>query len=131
MMFDLARNIETHTESQAGSGEKAVAGVTQGLIGLGEDVTWSACHFGIPFTLTSKVTEFDAPHRFVDQQTRGPFKSFHHEHIFEAITDGSIMIDRIHFTAPFGPIGRLAEKLVLDRYLQRLIKKRGSFLAAP
>jgi ligand-binding SRPBCC domain-containing protein len=130
-MFDLARDIDTHTESQVASSEKAVAGVTGGLISLGQDVTWRARHFGIPFTLTSKVTEFDAPHRFVDQQTRGPFRSFHHEHTFEATPHGSVMIDRISFTAPFGPLGRLAEKLVLTRYLRHLIEKRGVFLAAP
>jgi ligand-binding SRPBCC domain-containing protein len=128
-MFDLARNIDTHTESQSASDEKAVAGVTGGLISLGEVVTWRARHFGIPFTLTSRVTQFDAPHRFVDEQTRGPFTSFHHEHTFEATPDGSVMIDRVRFAAPFGPIGRLAEKLVLTRYLRRLIEERGTFLA--
>jgi ligand-binding SRPBCC domain-containing protein len=130
-MFDLARNIDTHTESQAASAEKAVAGVTGGLIGLGQHVTWSARHFGVTFTLTSTVIEFDAPHRFVDQQTRGPFAFFHHEHTFEATPHGSVMIDRIRFAAPFGPVGRIAEKLVLTRYLRRLIEERGAFLAAP
>ena len=40
------------------------------------------------------------------------------------------MIDRIRFDAPFGPIGRAVEKLVLARYMQRLIEERGRFLAA-
>jgi hypothetical protein len=48
-MFDLARSIDSHTRSQASSGERVVAGVTDGLIGLGQDVTWSARHFGIVF----------------------------------------------------------------------------------
>jgi hypothetical protein len=78
-MFDLARSIDAHTESQAGSAEEAVGGVTRGLIGAGQDVTWTARHFGIRFSLTSAITEFDPPHRFVDEQTRGPFKAFRHE----------------------------------------------------
>ncbi|CAD5994585.1 SRPBCC family protein [Agreia sp. COWG] len=130
VMFDLARNIDAHTESQAASAERAVAGVTGGLIGLGQEVTWSARHFGVNFTLTSTVTEFEAPLRFVDEQTRGPFTSFHHEHRFEDTTNGSVMIDRIRFAAPFGAVGRLTEKLVLRRYLQKLIEDRGVFLAA-
>lgn len=39
------------------------------------------------------------------------------------------MVDRIEFVAPFGPLGRLAEKLVLARYLQRLIERRNRHLA--
>ncbi|MGA1837932.1 SRPBCC family protein [Herbiconiux sp. 11R-BC] len=129
-MFDLARSIDTHLASQAGAAEAAVDGVTDGFIGLHQHVTWSARHFGLRFRLTSRVTEFDPPHRFVDEQVRGPFAMFHHEHRFEATEGGSIMIDRLRFAAPFGPIGRVAEKLVLARYLRRLIEVRAEFLAA-
>jgi len=128
-MFDLARDIDVHTASQSDSGERATGGVTGGLIGLGETVTWKARHFGLSLSLTSRVTEFDAPHRFVDEQTRGPFTSFRHEHLFEPTASGSVMTDRVQFTAPFGVLGRLVEKLVLERYLRRLIEERGRFLA--
>ena len=128
-MFDLARDIDVHTASQSDSGERATGGVTGGLIGLGETVTWKARHFGLSLSLTSRVTEFDAPHRFVDEQTRGPFTSFRHEHLFELTASGSVMTDRVQFTSPFGVLGRLVEKLVLERYLRRLIEKRGRFLA--
>jgi len=128
-MFDRARDIDVHTASQSDSGERATGGVTGGLIGLGETVTWKARHFGLPLSLTSRVTEFDAPHRFVDEQTRGPFTSFRHEHLFEPTASGSVMTDRVQFTAPFGVLGRLVEKLVLERYLRRLIEERGRFLA--
>ena len=128
-MFDLARDIGVHTASQSESSERATAGVTGGLIGLGETVTWKARHFGLPLSLTSCVTEFDAPHRFVDEQIRGPFASFRHEHTFESAASGSVMTDRVQFTAPFGMLGRVVEKLVLERYLTRLIEQRGDFLA--
>ncbi|MCU1581049.1 MAG: hypothetical protein JWO01_437 [Microbacteriaceae bacterium] len=128
-MFDLARDIDVHQESQAAAGEKATVGVIDGLIGSDQDVTWKARHFGIPFSLTSRVTEFEPPRRFVDEQTRGPFTSFRHEHIFE--TDGaagSVMIDRVNFSAPFGVLGLLAERLVLAKYMRRLIEDRGAYL---
>lgn len=130
-MFDRARDIDAHLRSQAEAGERAVAGVTGGLIGLGEEVMWEARHLGVRFTMTSRVTAFDRPHRFVDEQIRGPFRSFHHEHVFEPADDGagSVMIDRVRFEAPFRPLGRLVEKLVLDRYLRRLIRVRGGYLA--
>ncbi len=75
--------------------------------------------------MTSRVTEFDRPNRFVDEQQRGPFRRFHHEHLFEAVDGRTVMIDRLSFDAPIGPIGRVVERLVLDRYLQKLIMQRG------
>jgi ligand-binding SRPBCC domain-containing protein len=127
-LFDLARDISLHEESQAAAGEKATAGVIDGLIGPGQEVTWKARHFGIPFSLTSRVIEFEFPRRFVDEQTRGPFRSFRHEHIFEADGSGSVMIDRVNFSAPFGVLGLLAERLVLAKYMRRVIEDRSAFL---
>ncbi|QHF22498.1 cyclase [Rathayibacter sp. VKM Ac-2762] len=132
-MFDRARDIDLHTASQAGARERAVSGTTTGLIGLGEHVTWSARHFGVPLRLTSTVTALDAPHSFVDEQTRGPFATFRHEHRFESdgsgSGSGSVMIDRLEYSAPLGVLGRIAERLVLDRHLRRLLEERGAFLA--
>ncbi|QGG96691.1 SRPBCC family protein [Actinomarinicola tropica] len=128
VVFDLSLDIDAHLASMADSGERAIAGTTSGLIGLGETVTWRARHFGIPFTMTSKVTEWDRPHRFVDEQIRGPFRSFHHEHRFEASESTTVMTDRIRFDAPLGPIGRVVEHLVLGRYLRTLIAARGQYL---
>ncbi|HEX2700140.1 MAG TPA: hypothetical protein VHM89_08065 [Acidimicrobiales bacterium] len=56
--FDLSRSIELHVESMAASAERAVAGVTSGLIGAGEEVTWAARHFGIRWRVTSRITGF-------------------------------------------------------------------------
>lgn len=128
-LFDLARSIDAHMDSQKAAGEGAVGGVTSGLIGEGEQVTWQARHFGVPLRMTSRITALDFPASFVDQQVRGPFTSFRHVHEFEATPTGSIMTDRVEFTAPFGPAGRLVEKLILRRYLERLIRDRGRYLA--
>ena len=129
-VFDLSLDIDAHMASMSDSNERAIAGVTSGLIGLGEEVTWRARHFGIPFTMTSRVTEFDRPNRFVDEQQRGPFRRFHHEHLFEPADGGTVMVDRISFDAPVGPIGRVVERLVLDRYLKKLIAQRGRHITA-
>jgi ligand-binding SRPBCC domain-containing protein len=100
-----------------------------GLIGAGQEVTWRARHFGVPIRMTSRITSMEFPERFVDEQVRGPFKAFRHVHEFEATASGSVMTDRVEFTAPFGLLGRIVEKLVLHRYLERLIVERGLYLA--
>ncbi|MEW1805821.1 SRPBCC family protein [Arthrobacter sp. SLBN-53] len=128
-LFDRARSIDLHLDSQKDSGERAVAGVTTGLIGDGQEVTWRARHFGLPLTMTSRVTQLDFPRSFTDEQVKGPFKAFRHVHEFEPTAMGSVMTDRVVFTAPLGVLGGAVERFVLARYLRKLITARGHFLA--
>lgn len=121
-LFDLSLDIDAHVASMSHSKERAVAGVTTGRIGLGESVTWRARHFGIWFTLATKITELDRPARFVDRQVHGPFTTFVHEHRFESTETGCRMTDRIAVGSPI--FGRSAERLILVPYLRRLIARR-------
>ena len=130
VVFDLARSIDAHLDSMGKSHERAIAGVTTGLIGLGQQVTWKATHFGVPFKMTSKVTEMTPPDRFVDEQIKGPFRRFHHEHRFERRGNATLMIDIIDFTSPVGLIGRVVDHIALERYLAKLVKQRNDFLRA-
>lgn len=132
-MFDASLSIDHHLDSMSRSGERAVAGVTSGQIALGESVTWSARHFGIRFTMTSLITELDRPHRFVDEQIRGPFRVFRHERLFREEHPGTVMVDTLTVGSPtFGLplIGTLAERLILVPYLRRLILQRNAHLVA-
>ena len=98
----------------------------RGAIGLGEMVTWRARHFGIWFTMTSQITSLERPDRFVDEQVRGPFRSFHHEHTFTRDGEGTVMVDTLTIGSPI--FGRLAERVVLVPYLRRLIRQRNHHL---
>ena len=128
--FALSLDIGAHERSMAATDERAVAGTTAGTIGLGESVTWRARHFGIMWRMTSRITALEAPHRFVDEQVRGPFARFRHEHRFEPSAGGTRMVDEIEFRAPLGVLGVVAERLALARYLPRLIRERNASLAA-
>jgi ligand-binding SRPBCC domain-containing protein len=127
-LFDVSLSIDAHLDSMAESGERAIAGVTSGMIGLGEEVTWRARHFGVWFTMTSRITALEAPTRFVDQQVSGPFRSFVHEHTFEPTARGSRMTDTITVASPI--FGWVAERGVLVPYLRRLIANRNDALVA-
>lgn len=126
--FDLARNIDLHQESLKFSNEKAIAGKITGLIEKGEWVSWEAKHFGFVQHLTSKITELEAPHYFVDEMVFGAFKSFRHEHIFKEESNKTIMIDKFHFESPLGILGKIANTLFLKRYMKKLLNTRGEFL---
>ncbi|MBS1523711.1 MAG: SRPBCC family protein [Bacteroidetes bacterium] len=123
-VFDLSRSIDLHMESTKQTGEKAIAGKTTGLIELGETVTWRAKHFGIWQTLTSKITEFDQPNLFVDEMDSGAFKSFRHEHRFAISGNQTIMKDIFEFKSPLGVLGRLFNKMILTRYMTKLLEER-------
>lgn len=123
--FDLARSIDIHVASTSQTGEKAVAGVTSGLINLGQSVTWEATHFGVRQRLTSVITALDNPRFFQDEMIEGAFASFVHDHVFESTDSITTMTDVIRFTAPLGPLGHLSERLLLAGYLERFIAKRG------
>ena len=117
--FDLARDIDFHTRSLGDTGERAVAGRTTGLIGLGESVTWEARHLGLRRRLT-----FDRPTYFRDVMTRGAFRSFAHDHRFEAQGGGTVMTDEVEFRSPLGPLGWLVDALYMTGYLRRLLEGR-------
>lgn len=122
--FDLARSIDLHRLSTAGTDEEAVAGVTSGLIGKGERVTWRARHFGVVQTLTSEITLFDRPSRFRDEMVSGVFRSIKHDHLFRQVGNTTVMKDIFRFESPGWIFGRLFNHLVLIRYLRRLLLKR-------
>ncbi|MEO1053578.1 MAG: SRPBCC family protein [Bacteroidota bacterium] len=126
--FDLSRSIDLHKISTAHTGEEAVAGVTSGLINLGETVTWRAKHFGIWQKLTSIITGYERPTYFADEMVKGAFKSFKHDHFFSTNGDQTILVDHFQFESPLGILGRLANYLVLTRYMTKLLEERNRFI---
>jgi ligand-binding SRPBCC domain-containing protein len=128
-VFDLARDIDLHQRSMANTHERAVSGRTSGRIGAGETVTWRARHFGLTWSLTSEITAFDRPNRFVDEQISGPFAWFRHEHRFEAVPGGTLMIDDWRHAAPFGLLGRIADGIVLGPLIGHLLEQRSAAIA--
>ena len=117
-VFDLARDIDLHARSMAHTDERAVAGRTSGRIDLGETVTWRARHFGITWSLTSRITVVERPTRFVDEQVAGPFRSFRHEHRFEPIPGGTRSSTIGSTSRRSGSLGRLVDRAILARYMR-------------
>jgi ligand-binding SRPBCC domain-containing protein len=60
-------------------------------------------------------TACERPNRFVDEQVRGPFRSWRHEHLIAPAENGATLTDVITFEPPFGWIGRLFAPLMLRR----------------
>jgi ligand-binding SRPBCC domain-containing protein len=128
-VFDLARSIDVHKQSQSAHRENAIAGKTSGLIENGEIVTWEAVHFGVRQRLTSRIAAMTRPTHFCDSMVKGAFKRIDHDHFFELQPDGSTrMKDIFDYSAPFGPIGRLADWLFLKAYMRGLLEARNQVI---
>ncbi|MFD0893039.1 SRPBCC family protein [Luteolibacter ambystomatis] len=128
-VFDLSRSIDLHLASTAHTGERAIAGITSGLIGLNEEVTWSARHFGIRFRMTVGITAYDRPHHFRDEMLRGPFRKMEHDHVFELQGSTTLMHDTFRFASPLGPFGgRLVDRALLKPHLLALLEERNGWI---
>ncbi|GGG25495.1 hypothetical protein GCM10010916_47420 [Paenibacillus abyssi] len=115
-------------ESTAKTNEKAVAGVTSGLINVGESVTWEAVHFGIKQHLTAKITELEEPFYFADEMVSGAFKRFWHKHEFIERGSQTLMIDTFDYTSPLGWIGKVADVLFLEKYMKSFLLERNLYI---
>ena len=130
--FDLARSIDVHLLGNTHFGEQATAGTRTGLIGPGESVTWRARHFGVRQHLTSVLTGWEPPTFFQDTMLRGAFRSMQHDHFFLALPmlpggePQTEMRDVFRFEAPLGPLGLVAERLALRRYMRALLRERNA-----
>ena len=125
--FDLSRSIDLQMRSMSKSRERAVAGVTSGLIDLGEEVTWEARHFGVKWRMTTRITESQPPGRFVDEMARGPFAMFRHEHRFEPTPSGTRMQDIVELKTRPALIRSIADPIAAA-YIRRLLLVRNEVI---
>ena len=128
IVFDVSRNIDIHQKSASKSNEKAIAGITSGLINFNETVTWRGKHFGFYLTHKSRITAMNLYDYFVDEMEEGKFKTFKHEHFFEEKNRLTIMTDQLQYETPFGIFGKLFDVLFLKKHLTQFILERNKIL---
>jgi len=126
--FDLARDVAAHVRSTAGTDERAVGGVTVGLLELGDEVTWEARHLGTRQRLTVRISRFERPRLFEDVLVRGAFASLRHVHEFVPRDGGTTMLDTFTFASPLGPLGAIVDRLFLTGYMRRFLLARAEEL---
>ncbi len=81
---------------------------------------------GIPLRWRSEITVWEPPHRFVDEQVRGPYHLWRHEHSFEPTDGGTLCRDGVDYSVPGG---RVVNALLVSRDLRRIFSYRQQQLA--
>ncbi|TDQ33445.1 SRPBCC family protein [Aureibacillus halotolerans] len=67
---------------------------------------------GVPANWTTRIPVWQPPFKFVDEQLKGPYKTWVHEHTFEEVGDKTIMMDHVAYELPFFPLGEIAYPFV-------------------
>lgn len=122
--FDLSLSIDLHKLSASKTKEEAIEGTTEGLIKMGETVTWKAKHFGLWHRMKVKITNYEAPKTFTDEMVSGSFKFMKHKHELKQEEDYTIMIDYFDFQSPLGFVGKLVDMLFLEQYMTKFLLER-------
>ena len=78
----------------------------------------------IPMTWMTEITQVSAGRYFIDEQLSGPYKIWHHQHHFREIEGGVEMIDILHYKAPLGFLGNLAENLIVRKKVKEIFDFR-------
>ncbi|HEY0272787.1 MAG TPA: SRPBCC family protein, partial [Chitinophaga sp.] len=79
---------------------------------------------GIPLGWMTEITHVEEGRYFVDEQRKGPYALWHHQHHFAAAPGGVVMTDIVHYQLPWGFLGTLAGKLFVYRQLEDIFEYR-------
>lgn len=95
----------------------------------GTEIEYHIRWLGARLPWVSRITRWDPPRVFVDEQLRGPYRRWHHTHSFEPRDDGVLMTDVVEYALPAGPLGRLVHALVVRRQLEEIFDYRARRVA--
>jgi len=79
---------------------------------------------GIPLKWMTEITQVRDKEFFIDEQRVGPYKLWHHQHLFTASEKGVIMEDIIHYIPPFWILGQLVHPILIKPKLKEIFDYR-------
>ena len=80
--------------------------------------------FGIPLFWRTEITAVRPNEFFIDEQRKGPYSSWHHEHHFRQIEGGVEMTDIVHYKNPLWFLGKLANRVLVRKRLRHIFEYR-------
>ena len=83
---------------------------------------------GVPAKWRTLISEWSPRRRFVDEQLKGPYARWHHQHDFEELGDGVSLGDVVHFKLPLGALGRLTAAPLVFRDVAKIFAHRNAII---
>ncbi|HUQ64835.1 MAG TPA: hypothetical protein VM101_01685 [Flavitalea sp.] len=127
-VFDLSRHIALYKLIFQSRKEKLSSGAASTLVGKNETITIIAKHAGKSRMSMQKITTFQRPTLFVEEQVKGDLQSYKHEHHFRPVENGTIVIDILEFGIPKDIIGKIFGRVYFKKYLEELLRKRNELI---
>jgi ligand-binding SRPBCC domain-containing protein len=90
----------------------------------GARIDYTIRWMGLPMRWRTVITAYEPPHRFVDEQERGPYVLWRHTHTFSETAEGVLVGDAVQYRLPLGPLGDLTHTLMVKRQLQEIFRYR-------
>jgi ligand-binding SRPBCC domain-containing protein len=119
--FSRAENLQTITPPWL---HFKILSITPQPVQVGTVIEYALRMRGLPLRWTTEITEWEPPNRFVDFQSRGPYKLWHHTHRFIAQGDSTLIEDEVRYQLPLGILGRMAHSLLVKRDVTRIFAYR-------
>jgi len=119
--FSRAENLETLTP---GFLHFKIVSVSPLPVQKGTLINYKLRVRGLPLRWTSEIREWNPPTQFVDFQTGGPYKLWHHTHRFIAEGNNTRIMDEVLYDLPFGPLGRLAHSVLVKSDVEKIFRYR-------
>jgi hypothetical protein len=124
--FKNPTNLETLTPSWIGF---HILESTDREVRTGTRIRYRLRLFGVPVRWESRITEYVENGHFADEQTVGPYRRWHHRHVFHAAPDGVWVDDIVDYEMPLGPLGRLVHAIAVRRQLKTIFDYRARQMA--
>jgi ligand-binding SRPBCC domain-containing protein len=122
-----ARNLERITPPWLGF-EVTTPGPIE--MGVGTLIEYRLRLHRVPVRWRTRIEVWEPPRRFVDVQVKGPYSLWEHTHEFEEDGPGATIIrDRVRYAIPFGPLGKIADRVLVRRDLRRIFDYRREAVA--
>src|SRR5690606_4156303 len=124
--FSDAKNLEDITPGWLNF---HITGESPGPMGAGKEIDYKLQIKGVPAKWKTRIAAWDPPHKFVDIQEKGPYKSWHHSHHFQRLGNGVLLTDKVHYELPLMPLGS-AILPVIRADVEKIFSYRKKELAA-
>jgi ligand-binding SRPBCC domain-containing protein len=119
--FSRAENLETLTPDFM---HFKIVSVSPQPVQKGTLIKYKLRVRGLPLHWTSEIREWNPPTQFVDFQTRGPYKLWHHTHRFIAEGNNTRIMDEVVYDLPFGPLGKIAHSILVRSDVEKIFRYR-------
>jgi ligand-binding SRPBCC domain-containing protein len=99
-------------------------------MGVGTLIEYRLKLHRVPVRWRTRIEAWEPPRRFVDAQVKGPYTLWEHTHTFEEDgPEATIIRDRVRYSIPFGPLGELADRVLVRRDLKQIFDYRRDAVA--